>query len=512
MGFPGRFIAWVGLLYNGLVSKILVNGHLSKAVNIRSGVRQGCPLSPLLYVACIEPLAQILRRDKWIKGLDVPGTGGLTATCVLYMDDVTILATDITSLRRAMDLTDWYGRASGAKLNRSKSEALLFGPWGNIDTGQLDVDFKTTDLKILGVKFDKEGGGRGNWTDLLGKVRKRLGFWGLRQLTIEGKILIFKSVILPLILLVCSVFSPPRSFLVELERAVFYFVWGSKWERLKREVFKKRPENGGKGLPDPHLFLGSRFTALHIGYALTPSRENKTAAMTRFWMGSYLRALKILPVDLRTPVSFNLSKEHCFIKTFLKKYVLEKEEVTILTNHKNIVSFVQEREPVSPIPGLTLSEAQQVWRNAAHPALQNRLKDLAWLVAHEILPVRAVMHSRGMARNPVCPQTGCNLPETVRHLLWECGNARDMWARTGPLYCPCLPAGGVQMDYKLAVLGVGRGLRDLSAQQFASLWLTLNAIKDTIWTTRNLLVGKRVTVPLHAREQRVKSMLQGHRT
>uniref|UniRef100_A0A9J8CAK8 Reverse transcriptase domain-containing protein n=1 Tax=Cyprinus carpio carpio TaxID=630221 RepID=A0A9J8CAK8_CYPCA len=113
MGFPERFIAWVGLLYKDLVSKILVNGHLSKAVNICSGVRQGCPLSPLLYVACIEPLAQILRRDKWIKGLNVPGTGGLTATCVLYMDDITLLATDVLSIRRAMDLTDWYGRASG---------------------------------------------------------------------------------------------------------------------------------------------------------------------------------------------------------------------------------------------------------------------------------------------------------------------------------------------------------------------------------------------------------------
>ncbi len=64
MGVPERFIAWVGLQYKGLVSKILVNGHISKAVNIHSGVRQGCPLSPLLYVACIESLAQMLRRDK----------------------------------------------------------------------------------------------------------------------------------------------------------------------------------------------------------------------------------------------------------------------------------------------------------------------------------------------------------------------------------------------------------------------------------------------------------------
>ncbi|XP_051568443.1 uncharacterized protein LOC127449203 isoform X2 [Myxocyprinus asiaticus] len=304
---------------------------------------------------------------------------------------------------------------------------------------------------------------------------------------------------------------PPKHFLSDLERAAFYFLWGSKWERLKREVVKKRPENGGKGLPDPHLFLASRFTALHIGYAVTPSRENKTAAMARFWMGSYLRVLKILPIDLTTPVAFNLPKEYDFIKKFLKKKSLETQDATILTNHKSLVSLVQDREPVSPVPGLTLGEAKEVWRNAAHPALQNRHKDLAWMVAHEILPVRAVMHSRGMAKNAICPRSGCKNPETVRHLLWECGAARDLWATTGPLYFPCLPVGGVQVDYKLAILGVGRGSKDCPAQQFTSLWLTFNAIKDAIWTTRNLLVGKHVTVPLHASERMVTSTLQGYR-
>ncbi|RXN13429.1 reverse transcriptase [Labeo rohita] len=172
---------------------------------------------------------------------------------------------------------------------------------------------------------------------------------------------------------------------------------------------------------------------------------------------------------------------------------------------------LKDREPVSPVPGLTLSEAKQVWRNAAHPALQNRHKDLSWMAAHEILPVRAVMHSRGMAKNPTCPRSGCNFPETVRHLLWECGAARDLWAKTGPLYFPCLPAGGAQIGYQLAILGVGRGLKDLTAQEFTSLWLPLNVIKDAIWATRNLLVGKRVTVPLHACELKVTSMLQGYR-
>lgn len=186
---------------------------------------------------------------------------------------------------------------------------------------------------------------------MLGKVRQRLGLWGLRLLTLEGKVLIMKVVILPLLLLMCSVFNPPRFFRLALDRALFYFLWGSSWERLRRDVMKKAPKNGGKGVPDFHLFLGARYTALHIKYAMTQSKEDKTAAVARFWMGSYLRCLKILKVDQTTPVAFNQPPPYSCIKDFLKYFNLEKQDVTTLTNHRSILSVVQERESVSPVRG-----------------------------------------------------------------------------------------------------------------------------------------------------------------
>lgn len=51
--------------------------------------------------------------------------------------------------------------------------------------------------------------------------------------TMEGKVLITKAVILPLLLLIGSVFMPPRRVLLDPDRAMFYFLWGSKWERLR---------------------------------------------------------------------------------------------------------------------------------------------------------------------------------------------------------------------------------------------------------------------------------------
>lgn len=493
MGFPRRFIAWVGLLYRGITSKFIVNGHLTKAVNMNCGVRQGCPLSALLFIICIEPLAQILRRDQWIKGLRAPGSGGLTAKCFLYMDDINILCTDLLSVNRTLDLTDWFGQASGSKLNRSKTQALFYGPWTATETTGLPLTVTQTDQKILGIKFDREGEGKANWPDVVGKVRQRLGYWGLRGLTMEGKVLIIKAVILPLLLLISSVFIPPRRVLLDLERAIFYFLWGSKWERLRRETMKKPKEKGGKGVPDLHLFLGSRYTALHITTATAPSGNPKTAAMTRFWMGSYLRKLQILPTDLKVPVSFNLPPAYAFIQTFLRHFNLEQEELQVLTNHRSLISVVQEREPVSPVRGLAFGEPSTVWRNVNHPALPNRLRDLSWMVAHEILPVRSVMHSRGMSAHSTCPRPGCGAPESVRHLLWECSAAVEQWATAGSLQFPCLPAGEV-LTAQLVLYGVSQR-KQMRACDFAKQWLTLAAIKDAIWTSRNLLARKHMQIP-----------------
>ena len=230
----------------------------------------------------------------------------MVTKCLLYMDDVNILCTDLLSVNRTMDLTDWYGRASGARLNRDKTQAKFYGPWTVTETTGLPLIVTQTDIKVLGVKFDREGGGRNNWPDLIGKVRKRLGYWRLRGLTIEGKVLIIKAVILPLFLLISAVFTPPRRVLLELDRAIFYFLWGSKWERVTRNEMKKPKSKGGRGVQNFHLFLSSKYTTLHLAYATTPSRDHKTSAMAPFWMGSYLRTLKLLPIDLRVPVSFKL--------------------------------------------------------------------------------------------------------------------------------------------------------------------------------------------------------------
>jgi len=69
MGFGARFIGWLGIMYKGVGSRVVVNGHRSTVV------RQGCPLSLLLFVAYMEPLGSVVRGDPEVVGLHIPGAG-----------------------------------------------------------------------------------------------------------------------------------------------------------------------------------------------------------------------------------------------------------------------------------------------------------------------------------------------------------------------------------------------------------------------------------------------------
>ncbi|KAJ1149811.1 hypothetical protein NDU88_002615 [Pleurodeles waltl] len=95
-----------------------------------AGVRQGCPLSPLLFICVIELLAERIRQNRDIRRVIVPGSSRKgEVKCSLYMDDVSVFCADGHSIKELEKTCIEFGKASGAKINSAKSETLLLGHW-----------------------------------------------------------------------------------------------------------------------------------------------------------------------------------------------------------------------------------------------------------------------------------------------------------------------------------------------------------------------------------------------
>ena len=72
LGFGQSFVGWVDLFYYNSCSAVNVNGYISSFFSLSRGVRQGCPLSPLIYILVPEVLACNLRASSSISGLLLP--------------------------------------------------------------------------------------------------------------------------------------------------------------------------------------------------------------------------------------------------------------------------------------------------------------------------------------------------------------------------------------------------------------------------------------------------------
>ena len=127
-GYGQKFIKMIKICYNNIQSKIKINGLLSDPFIITRGVRQGCPLSMLLYIIAAEVLTNFIIADANVKGVQI---GAHEIKVINFADDTTIFLRDIDCLPRIQAILNLYEKASSSKINLSKSQALWVGAYKN---------------------------------------------------------------------------------------------------------------------------------------------------------------------------------------------------------------------------------------------------------------------------------------------------------------------------------------------------------------------------------------------
>ena len=148
-------------------------------------MRQGCPLSPLLYCLVAETLGQAIRKDTLITGIQVPGSAGKEAKCSQYAHDATLLLTDNFAITRAFHVINVFEQGSGSKLNPEKTEGIWVGSKAGQSTGPSadKMSWKANKIKVFGLYFGNRDLDKDNWSAHVAKLEKRLNFWKSRTLS-----------------------------------------------------------------------------------------------------------------------------------------------------------------------------------------------------------------------------------------------------------------------------------------------------------------------------------------
>lgn len=104
---------------------------------MQRGIRQGCPVSALLFIFVLEILASKIRNDEEIKGLSFQNmTNNNSIKIVQHADDCTNLLRDAKSLKKVLKLISEFSEVAGPKLNLEKTECLLTGSFINMYTDE----------------------------------------------------------------------------------------------------------------------------------------------------------------------------------------------------------------------------------------------------------------------------------------------------------------------------------------------------------------------------------------
>ncbi|CAI7815167.1 unnamed protein product [Closterium sp. NIES-53] len=166
MGFPPRFVAWVEGLHTHTTTKLLVNGWIGQGIEVVSGVRQGCPLAPYLFLCAVELLTQEVERRQL--GLSLEGH---RLAYLGYADDTTLILQREEQIVQAEEILEDFEKNSGLATNKEKSVILPLGanldkvPSGNFKWAEPDEA-----ERLLGVWVTPSGSGLPTWEKALEEI------------------------------------------------------------------------------------------------------------------------------------------------------------------------------------------------------------------------------------------------------------------------------------------------------------------------------------------------------
>eukprot|EP00253_Pinus_taeda_P022180 PITA_22180 len=447
MGFNSAFISTIAACISGPWISPLINGRPCESFQSSRGLRQGCPLSPYLFILMAESFSRALdhnRRVGLISGIKF-GNGVKNINHSIFADDTLLIGGASTTIaRRFKTLLDQFMEYSGGEINFHKS--CIYG-W-NISNQTahsiasiFGVAYKANwdHFTYLGMSVSLGPLKAATWNEIIDKVKRKIQQWGTQWLNPAGRIILLKSGISSLPLYRFTLYQAPATFHHKLEIALRNFLWqGGKKEKNRFNLVSwksaiQSQDRGGLGIRAPKILN------LAFGIKIAWSLINEPKA----WWKQVLEC-KYLNSKRKRLLETDIPNRDA-----TKIWQLCKKAIPLLIQNTSKIpgggdSIDYASDKIMGLPPLNTMKKPSpsyitsiipiwnhwriIWKSEAIP----KIKFFIWLLLKGKVLTAENLKKRGIIGPSRCPNC-CSAEETIQHLFLDCPFAKRCWIKLSSL-------------------------------------------------------------------------------
>ncbi|KAG7543172.1 hypothetical protein ISN45_Aa07g030980 [Arabidopsis thaliana x Arabidopsis arenosa] len=256
--FPRQFVGWLKECVTTTSFSIAFNGELIGFFQGKKGLRQGDPISSLLFVLAMDVLSKKLDRGVINQSFGLhPKCHAPMVTHLSFADDILIFFDGREdSIQGILNILEDFKAASGLGINRDKTALFLDG--GDVQVNQeissrFGLQQGSFPVRYLGVPLTSKKLRAQDYQPLLDRIMSRFNAWTVKHLSYAGRLQLIKSVIFSIITFWASIFLLPNKCLEDIERMCNAFLWkgapnSARGAKVCWDSVCSPKESGGLGL------------------------------------------------------------------------------------------------------------------------------------------------------------------------------------------------------------------------------------------------------------------------
>ncbi|CAN1841986.1 LINE-1 retrotransposable element ORF2 protein [Linum perenne] len=426
MRFPAQFITWVEVCLSSAMFSVSINGGLCGFFQAKKGLRQGDPLSPLLFVIAMEVLHYLFYRLA-VAGIFPfhPRCKKLGITHLCFADDLMIFTTgSVVGVRRVCSIVHSFYLLSGLKVNPAKSELYCSK---SVPTQMVDAMISITGfvkgslpVRYLGVPLISGSLSSKHCQTLVDRIIKRVNSWSAKLLSYAGKAQIIDSILLSMCQYWMNVFILPRAVIKEVENACNRFLWGvtgtSKRAKVSWKTIARPRSEGGIGLRELQ-FWNFACSSRHIWSFILCSGSLWVA-----WVKTYRLKQKDIWTYTASPSSAWFWKQLLKARDIIFPHITQKLDGSYLWNGSPLPKFsvIKIWEAIRPKSN-EVFWCNFIWQKPSIPSHSF----INWLLVNDKIVTKDKLASWGVVVDLSCLLCSSGL-DTRNHLFCECSYIKQV--------------------------------------------------------------------------------------